>query len=56
MIEATTLPDDYISSRCTYAEQLLSVSNNVIVYNLLKTVEENKEKIDESEIVEGASN
>ena len=37
-----------------YAEELLSVSNSMIVYNLLATEKDNKDQIDESEIVEGA--
>ncbi len=55
MIEQTVLPENYVKEKTTYAEQVLSNSNNIIVYNLLSSVnEENKSDIDESEIVEGA--
>ena len=54
MIGDSILPDGYIEERNSYAEQLLSVSNSMIVYNLLSTVSDNKEEIDESVIIEGA--
>lgn len=55
MIEDSILPEGYIEKNNTYAEELLNVSNSIIVYNLLSSVDENqKEEIDESEIVEGA--
>ena len=54
MIGDSILPDGYIEERNSYAEQLLSVSNSMIVYNLLATVSDNKEEINESEIIEGA--
>ena len=55
MIGDSILPDGYIQNNNAYAEELLSVSNSVIVYNLLSTVDNyDKEEIDESEIVEGA--
>ena len=54
MIGDSILPENYIQDHNEYAEQLLSVSNNIIVYNLLSTVDQqDKEEIDESEIVEG---
>ena len=55
MIGESILPDGYIEKNNLYAEELLNVSNSVIVYNLLAgTLENEKEEIDESEIVEGA--
>ena len=55
-IGESILPEDYITKNCEYAEKLLSVSNSVIVYNLLANVnQEDKDAIDESEIIEGAS-
>lgn len=54
MIGDTILPEGYIEERNKYAEELLSVSNNIIVYNLLATEQDNKNEINESEIVEGA--
>ena len=54
MIGDSILPDGYIEERNSYAEQLLHVSNSMIVYNLLATVSDNKEEINESEIIEGA--
>ncbi len=49
VLEADTIDES------KYAEELLNVSNSVIVYNLLAgTLENEKEEIDESEIVEGA--
>jgi len=54
MIGDTILPEGYIEERNTYAENLLGVSNNIIVYNLLATGQDNKNEINESEIVEGA--
>ncbi|MBE6150714.1 MAG: LTA synthase family protein [Firmicutes bacterium] len=55
MIGESILPDGYIEKNNLYAEELLNVSNNIIVYNLLSGVEKvEKEEINESEIVEGA--
>jgi len=54
MIGDSILPDGYIEERNSYAEQLLSVSNSMIVYNLLATEKDSKVEIDEAEIVEGA--
>lgn len=54
MIGDTILPEGYIEERNKYVEELLSVSNNIIVYNLLATEQDNKNEINESEIVEGA--
>lgn len=54
MIGDTILPEGYIEERNTYAEELLNVSNSIIVYNLLATEQDNKNEINESEIVEGA--
>ena len=56
MIGDSILPEGYIEKNNSYAEELLHVSNSIIVYNLLSSIEEQeKETIDESEIVEGAS-
>ena len=56
MIGDSILPEGYIEKNNSYAEELLHVSNSIIVYNLLSSIEEQeKESIDESEIVEGAS-
>ncbi len=52
--DASILPAGYIEEMNKYAEELLSVSNSMIVYNLLATEKDNKDEIDESEIVEGA--
>lgn len=54
MIGDSILPENYIQEKNEYAEQLLSVSNSIIVYNLLATEQDDKVEIDESEIVEGA--
>ena len=54
--ENTILPDNYIEENSAYAEKLLSTSNSIIVYDLLETTEESKEKLNESEIIEGANN
>lgn len=54
MIGESILPDGYITEKSSYAEQLLSVSNSMIVYNLLATTSDNKDEIDESVIIEGA--
>jgi len=55
MIGDSILPENYIQENNAYAEELLNVSNSIIVYNLLSTIDNNdKEEIDESEIVEGA--
>jgi len=55
MIGDSILADGYIEKNNAYAEELLNVSNNILVYNLLSSVDTNqKEEIDESEIVEGA--
>lgn len=55
MIGDSILPENYIQDNNKYAEEVLSVSNSIIVYNLLDTVDkEEKDEIDESVIVEGA--
>ena len=55
MIEQTVLPDDYVDSRIEYAEKLLSTSNNIVVYNLLESVDDKeKDDLDESKVIEGA--
>jgi len=52
--ESVVLSDNYIEERIKYAEDLLNVSNRVVVYNLLKTVGKNKDEVvDELEIVGG---
>ena len=35
--DATTIDDDYVEERKNYAEKLLSISNDIIVYNLIET-------------------
>ena len=35
--DATTIDDDYVEERNNYAEKLLSISNDIIVYNLIET-------------------
>ena len=44
------IPDDYISKNNEYAEQILTISNDIIVYDLIKRVGENPEnkKYDET--------
>ena len=55
MIGDSILPENYIQDMNSYAEELLNVSNNIIVYNLLSTVNnDDKNEIDESIIVEEA--
>lgn len=56
MIGESILPEGYIEKNNLYAEKLLNVSNNIIVYNLLSNINsDEKEEIDESVIVKGAS-
>ena len=33
------LPDDYISKRSEYADKIIEVSNNIIMYDLIKEME-----------------
>ena len=35
--DTTTIDDDYIEDRKNYAEKILSISNDIIVYNLIET-------------------
>lgn len=50
-LKESVITDEYIKENNEYAEKLLSVSNSVIVYDLLKKDSEEK---DESELIEGA--
>ena len=38
-IKSGILPDDYISKRSEYADKIIEVSNNIIVYDLIKEME-----------------
>ena len=51
-LKGSVITDKYIKKNNDYAEKLLAVSNNIIVYNLLK--EEKTSKTNESKVVEGA--
>ena len=44
------IPDDYIEKNNEYAEKILTISNDIIVYDLIKRVGENEdnEKYDEN--------
>lgn len=51
-LKESVISEEYIKENNEYAEELLSVSNSIIVYDLLK--KDFKEKTDESELIEGA--
>lgn len=52
-LKESVITDEYIRKNNEYAEELLSVSNSIIVYNLLRI--DSSDKTDEAELIEGAS-
>jgi len=46
------IPDDYISKNNEYAEQILTISNDIIVYDLIKRVGENSENVKYNENIQ----
>ena len=36
MLSNVVIPDDYIKVRSEYADKIIEISNNIIVYNLIK--------------------
>ena len=38
-ISSGVLPDDYISKRSEYADKIIEVSNNIIIYDLIKKLD-----------------
>ena len=53
VLKESVITEEYIKEHTEYAEKLLAVSNNIIVYNLLK--EDHDEKTNEKELIEGAN-
>ena len=51
-LKGSVITNKYIKDNNLYSEKLLAVSNDIIVYNLLK--EEKNDKINESRVIEGA--
>ena len=51
-LKNAVITDEYIKENTDYAEKLLSVSNSIIVYDLLK--EEKSSQTNESKVIEGA--
>lgn len=51
-LKGSVITDKYIKENSLYVEDLLAVSNDIIVYNLLKN--EKNDKINENKVIEGA--
>lgn len=56
IIKESIIPEDYISLRNEESEEKLSISNSILVYDLLAGEELEKSEIDEVKIIEGVSN
>lgn len=52
-IKESVIDEDYINTRNKKSEELLSVSNAILVYDLLKSSEQAKKEIDEQKVIEG---
>ena len=51
ILSGTVVSDETIKKNCEYADKLLSVSNNTLVYNLIKN--SRAETVNESKVIEG---
>lgn len=56
IIREAVIDDNYIKVRTQESEELLAVSNSILIYDLLANKNLKKSKIDEVKIIEGASN
>ena len=54
-ISTGIIGDDYIANNSKYAEDLLKVSNDILIYDLIRNSNAEASKINENKIVEGAS-
>jgi phosphoglycerol transferase MdoB-like AlkP superfamily enzyme len=54
-ISTGIIGDDYIAKNSKYAEELLKVSNDILIYDLIRNSNAEASKINENKIVEGAS-
>ncbi len=50
-LKGSVISDEYISENNRYADELLSASNSIIVYDLIKNT--SKDKVDESRVING---